>query len=227
MSRHRFVKVQPLHTGMRPRRLRRESRGRSDPHRARRRPERAVRGGRLHAAAQRGGKRRCRARPDLARGRGRPRARRTTGVHRPISQRRTRSARCLQRRTSRRRRRRTFGERRALDLARLVDLEDVAFLLVVEVLEQDAALEALLHLPRVVLEALQLRDRRLVDQQCRRARRAPARRGARRRSSPCSGDRAEPRDAEQLAHLGFADRRLGADRGQHADERALDVLVSW
>ena len=34
-------------------------------------------------------------------------------------------------------------ERRALDLTRLVDLEDVAFAQVVEALEQDAALEAL------------------------------------------------------------------------------------
>src|SRR5689334_10552280 len=51
----------------------------------------------------------------------------------------------------------------ALDLARLVDLEHVAFLEVVEALEQDAALEALLDLADVVLEALELRDPRLVD----------------------------------------------------------------
>ena len=54
-------------------------------------------------------------------------------------------------------------ERGALDLARLEDLEDVAFAQVVESLEQDAALEALGDLTDVVLEAAQRGDRRLVD----------------------------------------------------------------
>ena len=58
---------------------------------------------------------------------------------------------------------RRFVERRPLDLARLVGLEDVAFLHVVEAVEQDAALEALGDLADVVLEAPQLRDRRVVD----------------------------------------------------------------
>src|SRR4029077_12917974 len=61
------------------------------------------------------------------------------------------------------RRRRGRLEVGALDLPRLVDLEHVAFLEVVEALEQDAALEALLDLADVVLEALQLGDPRLVD----------------------------------------------------------------
>ena len=39
-----------------------------------------------------------------------------------------------------------------------------------------------------------------------------------------AGDRAEPRDAEERAHLGLAERLLGRDRLQHADERLLDVL---
>ena len=52
---------------------------------------------------------------------------------------------------------------RALDLARHEGLEDVAFLHVVVVVEQDPALEALGHLAHVVLEALELRDRGLVD----------------------------------------------------------------
>src|SRR5215210_1612113 len=51
----------------------------------------------------------------------------------------------------------------ALDLAHLVGLEHVAFLHVVEAVEEDAALESFLDLARVVLEALQLRDRRVVD----------------------------------------------------------------
>src|SRR5207237_3925314 len=54
-------------------------------------------------------------------------------------------------------------EIRALDLANVVGLEDVAFLDVVEVLEVDAALEALLDLAHVVLEGPQLGDRRVVD----------------------------------------------------------------
>ena len=54
-------------------------------------------------------------------------------------------------------------ERRPLDLARLVRLEDVVFLDVVEAVEQDAALEALGHLARVLLEPLQLGDRGVVD----------------------------------------------------------------
>src|SRR5690349_3497473 len=62
---------------------------------------------------------------------------------------------------SRRRRRRV--EVGALDLTGLVDLEHVAFLEVVEALEQDAALEALLDLAHVVLEPAELRDARLVD----------------------------------------------------------------
>src|SRR4029077_14113622 len=51
-----------------------------------------------------------------------------------------------------------FVERRPLDLASLVHLEDVALAEVVEPVEQDAALEALADLANVVLEALQLRD---------------------------------------------------------------------
>ena len=80
-----------------------------------------------------------------------------------------------------RRRRRRLVEVGALDLARLVDLEDVAFLDVVEALEQDAALEALRDLADVVLEALELSDRRLVDDACRRGRRG---RCAFRRTTP-------------------------------------------
>ena len=39
-----------------------------------------------------------------------------------------------------------------------------------------------------------------------------------------AGDRAEPRDLEQRAHLRLADRLLRLDRREHADERLLDVL---
>src|SRR3954454_15002419 len=62
-----------------------------------------------------------------------------------------------------RRRGRRRVEVRALDLARLVDLEHVALAQVGEARAQDAAREALLDLADVVLEAPQLRDLRLVD----------------------------------------------------------------
>src|SRR5256885_6584348 len=61
------------------------------------------------------------------------------------------------------RRRRVLRKVGALDLAGLEDLEDVTLAEVVEALEEDPALEALRHLAHVVLEALELRDRRLVD----------------------------------------------------------------
>src|SRR5919202_1968624 len=92
---------------------------------------------------------------------------------------------------------RVFGEVGALDLRGLEDLEDVALAQVVEPFEEDAALEAFGHLAHVVLEAAELRDRRLVD------------------------DRA---DADDLPHLHLAERLLGLDRAEHADERLLDVL---
>ena len=115
-------------------------------------------------------------------------------------------------------------ERGALDLARLEDLEDVAFAQVVEALEQDAALEALGHLADVVLEAAERGDSRLVDAgavaeeaDARAAADEPARDHA-------AGDRAEPRDLEERANLDLADDRLGLDRREHADERLLDLL---
>ena len=115
-------------------------------------------------------------------------------------------------------------ERGPLDLARLVDLEDVALAEVVEALEQDAALEALGHLAGVVLEALELRDRRLVDP-------GAVAEDAHARAAPddaardhAAGDRADARGAEERAHLDLADHGLGLDRREHADERLLDLL---
>src|SRR5207247_10521725 len=39
-----------------------------------------------------------------------------------------------------------------------------------------------------------------------------------------AGDRPEPRDPEELANLRLAERLLGLDRSEHADEGLLDVL---
>src|SRR5918992_2293504 len=112
----------------------------------------------------------------------------------------------------------------ALDLLRLEDLEHVALLHVVEALEEDAALEALLDLADVVLEALQLGDRRLVDNRAfahDAHLRVPLDDAAR---HVRAGNRPEPRDAEELAYLGLAERLLGRDRCEHPDERLLDFL---
>src|SRR5439155_5563410 len=106
-----------------------------------------------------------------------------------------RSRRCPRAMALARRSRRRRLEVGALDLARLVDLEHVAFLHVVEAVEQDAALEALLDLAHVVLEALELGDLRLVDDG---AVADDADAGValdRAVGDVRAGDRAEPRDA--------------------------------
>src|SRR5437764_3666037 len=112
----------------------------------------------------------------------------------------------------------------ALDLPRLVALEHVALFDVVEVVEQDPALEALLDLAHVVLDAAKRADRGLVDD-------GSLADDANLRATPddaardhAAGDVAEPRCAEDRAHLGLAERLLGLDRLEHADERLLDVL---
>src|SRR2546423_7917848 len=118
----------------------------------------------------------------------------------------------------------SFVERRPLDLARLEDLEPVAFLHVVEAVEEDAALEALRNLADVVLEPLQLRDRRRVDH-CAVADHADARVTTDDAvGDHAAGDRAEPRDPEERAHLGLADRLLRRDGGELAHQRLLDLL---
>src|SRR5207237_471938 len=97
-------------------------------------------------------------------------------------------------------------ERGTLDLPHLVRLDEVAFLDVVVALEVDAALETLGHLARVVLEAPQRVDRRLVDDGAV-ANDAGARAAADRPACDVgAGDRAETRDPDQGAHLGLAER---------------------
>src|SRR5918996_6270191 len=112
----------------------------------------------------------------------------------------------------------------ALDLPRLVGFEDVAFLDVVEALEQDAALEALLHLADVVLEALEACDRRLVDDRALADDadlRVPADDAVR---DVAAGDHAQARGAEERAHLGLAECLFALLRGEHADERLAAVV---
>src|SRR5262249_28919251 len=119
---------------------------------------------------------------------------------------------------------RSFVERRPLDLARLEDLEHVPFLHVVEAVEEDAALEALGNLADVVLEPLELSDRRRVDHGA-----VTDDPDARITTHDAVGDhaacdRAEPGDAEEGTYLGLADRLLRRDGCELADERLLDLL---
>src|SRR4051794_36002992 len=88
----------------------------------------------------------------------------------------------------------------------------------------EAALEALLDLAHVVLEALERVDRRRVDHRAvpDHAHLRAAAQHAVRDHAP--GDRAGPRGLERLAHLGLADRLLRLDGREHSDERLLDVL---
>src|SRR5215210_4697584 len=111
-----------------------------------------------------------------------------------------------------------------LDLLRLERLEDVAFLHVVEALEKDSALEALLYLADVVLEALEACDRSLVDDGAL-ADDADARVTADDAVRDVAArDHAQARGAEDRAYLGLAQDLLALDRGEHADERLADVV---
>src|SRR6266511_1605679 len=120
--------------------------------------------------------------------------------------------------------RRRLVERRPLDLAGLVGLDHVAFLQVVEPLEKDAALKAFRDLTGVVLEALELSDRGLVDDGA-----VPDEADLGPAPDQAAGDHAarnrpEPRDLEELTDLRLAERLLLLDRLEHADEGLLDVL---
>src|SRR3990170_1478864 len=99
----------------------------------------------------------------------------------------------------------------SLDLARLVGLEDVA-------------LEPGLDLADVLLEALETRHRRVVDDGAVAHdpdARVPADDAGR---DVAARDDAEARGAEERAHLGLAQRLLDRLRREHADESLLDVL---
>src|SRR3954454_20147946 len=112
----------------------------------------------------------------------------------------------------------------ALDLPRLVDLEHVALLDVLVVLENDAALEAGGDLSHVVVEAPQAGDRRVVDD------------GAVAHDADLgaaadvavgdvgAGDRADPRGAERLAGPARADRLLDLLGLEHALHRVTQVV---
>src|SRR6202042_3749538 len=94
----------------------------------------------------------------------------------------------------------------ALDLARRVGLEDVAFLEVGVVAQHDAALEPGRHLARILVEAPQAGDLPVPDD------RSVAHQADLRAAGDLAlgdiraGDRPHARGAEDLAHLGAAQR---------------------
>src|SRR4051794_4028582 len=112
----------------------------------------------------------------------------------------------------------------ALDLAGLVDLQDVALLDVRVVLENDAALEAGGDLADVVVEAPQAADRGVVDD---RAVAHDPHLGAAADDAVGdvrAGDRADARGAEGLAHLDGPDGLLDLLGLEHALHRVAQIV---
>src|SRR6187397_2970286 len=110
------------------------------------------------------------------------------------------------------------------DLALFEGLDQVALLEVLEVGQADAALEALTDLPSIFLEPLERVDAALPDDDAL-AQEADLRAaGDDTRAHAATGDEADARDAEDLAHLGLARDDLFELRCEHADHGALDVL---
>src|SRR5260221_6993218 len=121
---------------------------------------------------------------------------------------------------------------RARDFVDAVRLDQIADLHVVEVLDADAALEALAYLAHVVLEALERRERAVVyldaaaDQP--HARRPRNHAGA----HEAAGDGADFGDLEDLPHFGLAQHHflvlggeLALHRGFHFFHRLIDDAV--
>src|SRR3954452_12034085 len=112
----------------------------------------------------------------------------------------------------------------ARDLPLLECLDDVAGLEVLEVGQADAALEALPHLAGVVLEALEGRDGALPDDDAVAQEADLGAAGDDARLHVAAGDGADPRDAEDLPHLGVAGDDLLELGGEEAHHGLLDVL---
>src|SRR5215212_7889396 len=110
------------------------------------------------------------------------------------------------------------------DLDYLVELQYVALLDVVEVLDTDAALEALAHRADIVLEALERADRAVVHDRtiAHNAHTVVARDLA--PGDVAARDRADPRYPEGLAHLGRRRLVLGSLGGEHAAHGGFDLL---
>src|SRR4051812_43183986 len=115
-----------------------------------------------------------------------------------------------------------------LDLARLEDLEDVAFLHVLVALDGDAALVAFLDLADVVLEAPQRADPAGVDDASVAHQAHGGAAADRAVGDVGAGDRADARGAERLTYLGGADGLLdllGREQALHGVAQLLDDLV--
>src|SRR6266571_5036623 len=107
----------------------------------------------------------------------------------------------------------------ALDLPRLVCLDHVAFLDVLEVLDRDAAFEALLDLARIVLEALERSDLAVVDDRSLANEANVGGADDLALSDVAARDRADPGGPEDLADLGHAQGLLDLFGRQHALHR--------
>src|SRR5262245_21688996 len=121
--------------------------------------------------------------------------------------------------TSRRRRR----VERARHFFRAVALDDVADLDVVEVLDADTALESFADFARVVLEAFERRDRAVehFDAVANEANASLTVDHA--AANRATGDGADTRDLEDLAHLCLALHDLALFGAQHAFHRSADI----
>src|SRR3954471_15978448 len=119
---------------------------------------------------------------------------------------------------------RDYLRERALDLARLVGLQHVALLDVLEVREHDAALEAGRDLAHVVVEALERVDRRVVDDRAVAHHADPRAAADDAVGDVAARDRADPRGAERRADLDGADGLLDLLRREHALHGVAQVV---
>src|ERR671911_1989530 len=110
------------------------------------------------------------------------------------------------------------------DLSDLVRLDDVAFLDVVEVLDPDAALEALGHLAHVILEALERPDTAVIDDDAVADDARPPVPNDRAADHVTTGDHADAGNPEQSAHLCGPELGLPLLGREHPRECRADVV---
>src|SRR5690606_23958597 len=103
-------------------------------------------------------------------------------------------------------------------------LDLVADLEVVEAGDVEAALEALAHLADVVLEALQAAELALVDLDAVAHHAHAATAVDRALRDVAARHRPDPRDLEELAHLGHTEQDFLLLRREHAFQRVLNIL---
>src|SRR6056297_1443407 len=113
---------------------------------------------------------------------------------------------------------------RSSDLDVLEGLDEIAGLEVLEVGQADTALEALADLTGIILETTQRTDVALPDDRAVAQEAHLRTAGDHTGSHVATGDRADLRHTEDLAHLGFTGDLLFELGLEHADDGLLDVL---